>query len=771
MNLKELEEVIQLAQESGLTEITLRGVTITREMQALILSTEGIEFLITDCLYTTKKTTSSELAVGSSKTKATTTFLEYELPTDVSEKRLFLDQLYQKFGFHSTQEAIPSLKLRNQFPKDMNEEEKSAKVQALLFLIKHDERLRAIDLSDNHLGDDAISLIADSLKDNKNISKVNFENTRCYKDDALDKIMMMLRINKKIRRFTISFSDDAPSPDLKKIELLRSELERKKSSTTLYNTRSTMDVGGIKLFKMIAENDVASLRRYPGNIHLTNSDGLNALMLAARLGNFNALHYCILWGVGRSIDKQNIITGKTALMEACANEDRKCAELLIKNGASLTIEDKAGKTASYYAKYYDLAEIKDSFRSEYSGYGLEDRSQGLKIKLNSNGKIIERPIGSYLASATRRCDLGALMKFRQYWELVVDEDGRNILMSAFKSVESIIASIRKTEKEAIKDEMEMSALDSPENIRRREEAAIKNALEMIEIIIKEAPRLLNSFDDYGCSCLLFAVVEKGSREFLQLLSEKDALMHINIPDCFGLTPLHIAIRDRKTDEIKLLIENGANLGAINFEGFSPLDFADHEIKSFVESLVSELNIADTVIKEFSLQHLLLDQSTTSATKGRLSLSTRLREEIASTRGRSASAAGAGAGAGAAAGGGSASAADERLVETGGCDFSEIGSKSALIILNNILSRSRDPERVIKTIEDDECNPTGRILLNKVRSALEEESIKPAFKTDLLKQYFQVLEPYFSITEITRKPRETREPSAERLLSQQAMSRD
>jgi ankyrin repeat protein len=865
-------------------------------------------------------------------------FLEDELPTNILEKQLFLDQLYQRFGFFPIQEAIPSLKLRNQFPKDMNEEEKSAKVQALLFLIKHDERLRAIDLSDNHLGDDAISLIADSLKDNESISEVNFKNTRCYRDDTLDKIMMMLRINKQILRFTILFSNDAPSPDLMKVKLLKLELERRESrmmpefSISERRFENIVDETNgmlVELFEAIIRDDVVFLMRFRGNIHLRNTDGSNALIFAAKSGSFNVLKYLIEEGVGRSIDCINPQNGKTALMEACANKDPRCAALLIQSGASLTIEDKAKKTANDYAKYYNLAKIKDSLPSEIIyGNKVRHRYWDARVKIKKpTGEVVEVPIGKYLGAVSRRGELETLKKLEKYLGLV-DDYGRSALINAFSSVDDIICNSLKSEEEAIKE-----------------------AKEIAEYIIQTLPYSLELVDDYGSSCVIFAVSKKGSIEFLELLSKTNAFkMHINTANYKGVTPLHLAIRaekplEEKLEVIKLLIRNGANLGAIDPEGFLPLDYADDEIKSEVYSLIAkekdkvffklstvakiaepitesqspyheydlfmkdigsdqvedilkqliareitakslnlgrnnigdegakliaqalehtdliglDLNsnnigdagalalaealkkptskltslnlctneiglpgvielaealrtnktlkelglycndigseglvaiaealktnrtlikitigygklspeslevlndinkiieenaIADKLIQEFSLQHLLSDESTISTAEDRLdsSLAPRVAGASASASGGAGAPAGggsayAGGGAGAPAGGGSASAAQVRLAESGVYDFSKIDSKSALKVMDYLLSRSRSGYDVIEAIKNNERNSSGKILLNKVRFALRDESIDSSFKTILLKSFFLDLKPDFLI---------------------------
>jgi ankyrin repeat protein len=891
---------------------------------------------------------------------------------DPFEKELFLDQIYQTLGFFPIQEAIRDFKLSNQFPKGMDEREKSIKVRALLFLIEYDSRLKAIDLSDNHLGDEAISAIADCLREkNKKISKFNFRNTRCYGNDALERIIAMLsnKAEEVVRgKFTISFSSDVPSPDIDILNRLKSterdfmndfpfEVYDEKSIKSRFELSHIL--GGVtknylkkSFFEAIVRDDISEMKSYIANrykininIHSRNSDGLNALMLAAKSGSFNALQWCILNGVGRSIDSSHFLTKKTALMEACAHKDPRCAALLIQHGASLTQMDIKRKTANDYAKYYDLAKIKDSFRSKFNNYGYAS----LLIQLRKPSRdIVSLPIGDYLALKFRQgSSLAELERFREHFRSV-DSDGRNILMSALCSAKWITDSAEKSLEEEKKKIIEATGISlekkeeairvATEESSRKKEEAIRVAQNKVKDILREFPEFLKSTDDYDVSCLHFAASPAGCSEFLKLLLESASEYNgfsrfINAPDNVGLTPLHKAIEAKKLPEIQVLIENGANLCAIDAKGLLPLDYADDEIMAFIYSLISEapdqiffrsehpgieieaqtyppayapaqtielkniirslqeggikekflylgrnsigdegavelaqalgdtgligldlnsndigddgalalakalqdprsklislnlctnrigiegskglakalkrnitlkdlglycndigpeglmamaealktnktlikitigygelspesleaLNkineiikenrnyqaIADKLIEEFSLQHLLPDESMTSIVEGRLELSLAPRKAGASAGGGAASAAG---GAGAAAGGGSASAVHVRLSESGVYDFSRIDSKSTLAALNNLLSRSRDNAYdIIEAIKGNGRNSSGRILLNKVKFALRDESIDPSFKTDLLKEYFLDFTPDFLLT--------------------------
>jgi len=48
---------------------------------------------------------------------------------------------------------------------------------------------------------------------------------------------------------------------------------------------------------------------------------------------------------------------------------------------------------------------------------------------------------------------------------------------------------------------------------------------------------------------------------------------LNIKNRLGNTPLHIAIRDKNEEIVRMLVENGADIFAVNADNESPLDWA------------------------------------------------------------------------------------------------------------------------------------------------------------------------------------------------------
>lgn len=94
-------------------------------------------------------------------------------------------------------------------------------------------------------------------------------------------------------------------------------------------------------------------------------------------------------------------------------------------------------------------------------------------------------------------------------------------------------------------------------------------------------RQANKIDRHGMTALMWAAVKGKAKKVRELLSsgaeidfaktEKSALSMTDYPA--GATALHFAAWHGHTDVVKMLVEKGADVNAVDEKGFSPLDLA------------------------------------------------------------------------------------------------------------------------------------------------------------------------------------------------------
>jgi len=351
-------------------------------------------------------------------------------------------------------------------------------------------------------------------------------------------------------------------------------------------------------FEAIAKQDIEFLEKsYKGNINLYNSDGLTALMVAAKLRKPMALEWCIENGVGRSsVDKTYRAIDMTALMYACSSDnsnpmyttdydDPACAILLLRCGADFRKTNKDKKTAADLAKECGLTKIGELLdREDLEGYistldkisfdsrkRNKDRETPMKLKKPS-GEIIDVDIGDYLASRSLRGDVDTLRRFRKYNHFV-DLDGRNILMYACLTGNKKVLEYIFFE-------------NDPESKNKREREFLKPT------------------DDFGCTFLHFVMASSAGYSAKELTKAKvleliidnlgDSIVsYINTPDGAGFTPLHMAIQSGGIEEVKMLLKHGAIITPL---GETPaIDLtANEELKGIIAEAIAASGGASSV---------------------------------------------------------------------------------------------------------------------------------------------------------------------------------
>jgi ankyrin repeat protein len=131
-------------------------------------------------------------------------------------------------------------------------------------------------------------------------------------------------------------------------------------------------------------------------------------------------------------------------------------------------------------------------------------------------------------------------------------------------------------------------------------AADSGDLTLVKSIISEKGHLVNDRDDYGCTPLQIAV-QKDHRDVVTYLLDSGAEVNsrnkdgytalhfvtsktmaellitrgadVNIPDNYGLIPIHNAVLEGYRDIVEYLISQGADINYIENKGFTPLRMA------------------------------------------------------------------------------------------------------------------------------------------------------------------------------------------------------
>jgi hypothetical protein len=141
----------------------------------------------------------------------------------------------------------------------------------------------------------------------------------------------------------------------------------------------------------VLRNSAIVLSGHDGNIHETDSSGLNAMMVAAIHRKPEALRWCIRHGVGRTdIDRQDRTDLMTALMFACYEwnpltgaDNHECAQILIEAGANPLKQNVNGDTALHLAVINGFVEIVKYLCSlDYviNGVGVHDKLMAIANK-------------------------------------------------------------------------------------------------------------------------------------------------------------------------------------------------------------------------------------------------------------------------------------------------------------------------------------------------------------------------------------------------------
>ncbi|XP_072033819.1 uncharacterized protein [Amphiura filiformis] len=271
--------------------------------------------------------------------------------------------------------------------------------------------------------------------------------------------------------------------------------------------------------------------------------------------------------------------GRSPLMFAVLADRLDCAEVLIKIGAKVNVEDNGGRTALHWAAY------KGNFRM-----------CKLLLAKGANWKKKDHEGQKALHLATRhpntKC-MSLIMKQLEPGEVdEQDKANRTALhwSASYGNEEAVVMLMRHNSNIGIPDtdgktplHWAASSGDTP------------SAVKTVQIILDKEPSVINWQDYEGRTALHLAVAHGHSTVVQQLINFQTPLEKCNISvlDNAFRTPLHWAAVLGHTHIVNLLLDHKANFTSSDSNGATPLHYAaQNNHAETVESFLARENITD-----------------------------------------------------------------------------------------------------------------------------------------------------------------------------------
>lgn len=313
----------------------------------------------------------------------------------------------------------------------------------------------------------------------------------------------------------------------------------------------------------------------------TPPEQLFAAALASDKESFASLQTLVAQGA--NLNAQDI-NGRTALHFIAANldPDKKelaiAAEFLLKHNALEDIPDKYGRTPLMMAAQNGHTELAKLLLSYGANINRQD-NDGLTPLALAVGNEHAATVEALLAAGAN--------------PFIHDKRGWNAIKRAQRiDSESVIQAIEKARDEwetrgrALIDAVKENNLEDVKELLRRRTyidtqdeiqrtplyyAYNKNLLPMLELLLQAGANLSLL---YNGTSLLHLAAGYGQSDIMKILMQYTK--NLNILNTHGNTPLHDAVRHRKFEAIKQLVEAGADILQANNLGHTPYDLAELE---------------------------------------------------------------------------------------------------------------------------------------------------------------------------------------------------
>jgi len=342
-----------------------------------------------------------------------------------------------------------------------------------------------------------------------------------------------------------------------------------------------MDSKSIFDFKNL--DDVILYVANGGKLEVVNDNKQSLVQIAIKRNKTDVVDYFVSLGLPlphqQPTEEQDVNAldkdGYTILMNSAVHNDYDKAQVLLKKGAKIDMQDARGRTALYITtvlKSYETAEIL-----------LEN---GANVNLKTKKGDVP------LMSAVRKRDIkmvDLLLKYKADTDVTDAQQNTALHIAVMNAEEEIVKALLDHNCDANKiDDLGFTPLDYAKNLKLKKIAALldsvtKNAKDSdvprekknkIEETLPQKEYIhaaSKHVEKYKQSTLHQAVVSQKIDAVKELLQGS---VEIDLSDKLGRTPLHYAAFGGNTEIIELLLKKGANINAVDTsKQWTPLFFA------------------------------------------------------------------------------------------------------------------------------------------------------------------------------------------------------
>ena len=390
----------------------------------------------------------------------------------------------------------------------------------------------------------------------------------CYDGGRLDNIKMLIQNGADIQASSsngstvLHFASCDSNQEVVEF-LLKSNKISVNATDNLNRTplmHACFDGGRLDNIKMLIQNGA--------DIQASNSNGLTVIHFASRNSNQEVVEF-LLKSDKISVNAADNLN-RTPLMYACCDGGRlDNIKILIQNGADIQARDNNGSTVLHFASASSNQEV------------VEFLLKLNKISVNATNHFNQTPLMHACIDGGRLDNIKMLLK-----------NGANIQARDYYGSTVLHIASRNSKQEVVEfllklNEISVNATDNL-NLTPLMDACLNSGhLDNIKILIQNGADIQASSSN-GSTVLHFASA-LSNQEVVEFLLKSNEIS-VNATDNFNQTPLMYACYDGgRLDNIKMLIQNGADTQASCSNGSTVLHFASASSNQEVVEFLLNLN--------------------------------------------------------------------------------------------------------------------------------------------------------------------------------------
>lgn len=368
------------------------------------------------------------------------------------------------------------------------------------------------------------------------------------------------------------------------------------------------DTSLIRAIKINDADRVRTLLYAHADVNEKNYAGITPLTIAGEKGNLAILRMLVEDGKANVNDTSSY--GVTPLIAAAAAGKGEAVTYLINHGADATVKDDMGKTALIYASNFDDAQtLADLTSLDKTSLNIPDSVgntpliysaqrgylENVKVLLANGANVDYRNPSTGLSALSAACAEGHLPVVKYLVKNghadvnLPDTAGRTPLFYALEKdqVETLRFLLTSGANPNAKDHAGVSPLMR---------ASAKNKQDIQKMLLSQKGIEVNAQDNLGRSVVAYSVYAEDVAPTQALVKAK---ADINTADAKGNTPLMNAIKAKKDRTAVYLIQQGADLTAVNQAGETVFTLTDKFLPNSATAGV--LSVKRQTIEQQALQ--------------------------------------------------------------------------------------------------------------------------------------------------------------------------